>query len=460
MNSDLLKLTSLTLSGLLMLASAQAQEPGKPETGQPDASIASSLPPELADPGGVRARLAQHGIKYGVNYIGEVLGVTSGGLKRGAQYDGRLEVFSDVDLSKLIGWNGLTFHANAYQIHGRSITAENLGSLAPVSFIEATPATRLFELWLEQSLADGKVSIRVGQLAADSEFLVSEGGGAFIGGTFGWPTIAAANLPDGGPAYPLAAPGARLKIEASKQVTVLAAIFNGRPSRDCDNDDPQRCNPHGLLFPLGDPPLGMLESQFKYTLGLAGTLKLGGWRHFGRFDDVRLDENRGLLAFTGGTALAHRGNHGLYAIVDQKLYAVSGSETRGVGAFARVVGSPDDRNLVDLYVEGGVTFTGLHDARPDDVLGIGIARTHIATGMRGLDQDRNLAAGIAAPIRDAETVLEISYKAQIVPGWTVQPDVQHFWHPGGGGVSADDDPTSPARPRDATVVGVRTTINY
>ncbi|MEZ5856496.1 MAG: carbohydrate porin [Hyphomicrobiaceae bacterium] len=185
----------LALAALMIspAGAASADEPGKDTGGVPAASIATGLPPDLADPGGVRAHFAARGITYGANYIGEVWGVTSGGLKRGATYDGRLELYTQWDLQKLAGWRGLTFFANAFQIHGQSITADNVGSLAPVSSIEATPATRLFELWLEQSVADGKVSLRIGQLAADSEFATTEGGGAFINGTFGFPTIAAAN---------------------------------------------------------------------------------------------------------------------------------------------------------------------------------------------------------------------------------------------------------------------------
>ncbi len=57
-----------------------------------------------------------------------------------------------VDLEKAIGWKGLTFFTNGYQIHGQSISALNLGVLMPVSFIEALPSTRLFELWLQQEL--------------------------------------------------------------------------------------------------------------------------------------------------------------------------------------------------------------------------------------------------------------------------------------------------------------------
>ena len=52
-------------------------------------------------------------------------------------------------------------------------------------------------------------------------------------------------------------------------------------------------------------------------------------------------------------------------------------------------------------------------------------------------------------MRDHETNLELSYQAQIVPGWIVQPNLQFVWHPRG-------DPGI----RNATVAGVRSQWRY
>ena len=67
-------------------------------------------------------------------------------------------------------WKGLCSYADSYQIHGRSITPDNIGSLAMVSDYEALPSTRLSEFWLEQHLFNDHVTVRVGQLTADTEF--------------------------------------------------------------------------------------------------------------------------------------------------------------------------------------------------------------------------------------------------------------------------------------------------
>src|SRR5689334_529827 len=49
-----------------------------------------------------------HGVKFAITYIGEVLGNTSGGLKRGSVYEDRINFAADVDLEKLIGLRQLT----------------------------------------------------------------------------------------------------------------------------------------------------------------------------------------------------------------------------------------------------------------------------------------------------------------------------------------------------------------
>ena len=97
----------------------------------------------------------------------------------------------DADMQKLGLWKGLCFHMNAFQIHGHSITADNIGALMPVSNLEATPATRLDEMYLEQHLFNDKLAIKIGQLAADTEFILSESYPYFLNGTWGWPSIAA-----------------------------------------------------------------------------------------------------------------------------------------------------------------------------------------------------------------------------------------------------------------------------
>lgn len=398
------------------------------------------------DPGGVRRALSRHGVEVGGVYYGEALG-NWGGFDQGVEYDGVLELYVKADMHKLGFWKGLCFHADGYQIHGNSITAANIGSLMPVSNLEATDATRLFELWFEQHLFNDKLAVKFGQLAADAEFVISEGGGYFLNGTWGWPSITAADLPSGGPAYPLATPGVRVAINPNDKLGLMVAVYNGDPAPECASEDPQVCNNHGTDFELDDPPLLMAEGAYKYNQDkLAGTIKIGGWNHFGTFELLRFDSGGAPIAVTGNPGRPLDNDWGFYGIIDQLIWRVPGSEDPvGIGIFARVVGAPSDRNVVDFYADGGITFTGMIPGRPNDGLAIGFAYTGISDDANGFDRDLDLPVA-----RNYEALIEICYTYQINPGWTLQPDFQYIWQPGGNVADIED----------ATVLGARTSISF
>src|SRR5262249_54673609 len=97
----------------------------------------------------LRQALADAGFAVGGLYLGETFANT-GGIHQGSTYDGVLWTYLLGDLHKAGLWKGLCFYADSYQIHGRSITADNINSLVTVSNYEALPSTRLSALWLEQ----------------------------------------------------------------------------------------------------------------------------------------------------------------------------------------------------------------------------------------------------------------------------------------------------------------------
>ncbi len=443
---------------------AAAQDASGPNVnGIPEQSIATSLP-HNGDPGGHRKALAERGTTYGLNYVGEWQGNTSGGSQRGSIYIGRLEAYADIDLAKF-GWQGLTLHSNAYQIHGKGLSRENLGgNLMTASFIEALPATRLSELWVEQKLFSDKVAFRFGQLAADTEFNTSSYASQFINATFGWPAIMGTNIPSGGPSYPLATPGVRLKFDPNKKLSFLLGVFNGDPAGP-GLDDPQERNPHGLNFRFHDPAFVIGEAQYRYNQekgarGLGGSIKAGAWGHFGRFDDQRFDTAGLSLAdpASTGNAAQRRGDHGFYGVIDQQIWRpASGEPDKGVGVFFRTSGSPSDRNLIDLYFDGGIAFAGMIPHRPDDIVAVGAAYARISDRARDLDLDLFKFGGPRL-LRNHEALFEFNYQAQVIPGMQVDFDVQRILHPGGN-VANPNDPTGGAI-QDATVLTLHTVIKY
>ncbi len=415
------------------------------------------------DWGGERTRLEDEGVIVGADSIDEILGNVSGGARTGTIYDGRFEALVTLNLAKLLSWPGATLHANAYQIHGRGLSANDLGgNLMTASNIEATRATRLFDLWVEQVLLDGKVAVRVGQIAADDEFFTSQTAASFINATFGWPALMSASLPSGGAAYPLATPGVRVNYAANDAFTVSTAIFNGDPA-GAGPGDAQLRNADGTAFRLDDASFAIVEASYatnqqKDAPGLPAAYKLGAWYHTGQFADQRFDESGQSLAApdSRGVAARHGSDYGGYFIVDQTVWRdVSGD--RDVAVFLRGGGGPSDRNEIELYADAGLNFKGLIPSRTDDVFGVAAAVAEIGPRARALDADVKRFSGIYSPIRDEESVVELMYRYQLTPWWTLQPDLQFVRHPGGG-VPQPSDPLR--RIPDAFILGLRSAILY
>ena len=73
-------------------------------------------------------------------------------------------------------------------------------------------------------------------------------------------------------------------------------------------------------------------------------------------------------------------------------------------------------------------------------------------------RDAAFYTGAPMPIRHAETIVEATYQALIVPGFTVQPDVQYVVRPGAGIANPRD--LTGHRVKNAAVFGARATVQY
>lgn len=452
---------ALTGPAVLLWSPAYAEPPQLPLQPAAQDEIGELIP----GLGKARKALHDHGLDFEMNYLGETFVNPTGGVRQGFTYDGLLETAIDADLAKIASIEGAKFRVSSYQIHGRGFSSHNILSYSTVNWPDAQPATRLGELWFEQTI--GPASLRIGQLTAAGEFLYSQFGSQNADGTFGWPNLAYYNLPGGGPIYPLAAPGVRVKLTPSNDVTLLAAIFNGDPAGSGFSGEQEIKNRAGVNFRLKDPPLLMSEAQLSYSIGetgLPGTIKFGGWLHFGRFPDQRFDTEGRYLADpeSNEKPLLNRGSFIVYAMADQWLWRSPEDKAKGVGAFGRLMGAPADRNEISFYADAGLDFKGVWSARPKDEFGVAAAYTRVSPALSAFDRDKLVFAeevtGKPALVRSSEIAFEANYRLRIASGWIVQPDFQYIFRPGGGKPNPKD--SNGLRIPDAAIFGLRTLIEF
>jgi porin len=440
----------------------------------------------LGDLNGLRNKARDIGVTLCSQYNAYAFDNAKGGLKRGDLAQGQLFSWIDVDLgtfSRLGFLDGTSLHAAAYAMHGRSITTHEVGSFAGVSAIE-NDSTGAGSVWLDRSLFGDKLSVRFGLLDAADEFLTSPTAGGFVNSTFAFPSWAEGDLVDpirrrNGALREPPVPAFRLRYDPTDSVTLMAGVYaNSSPLR-------QGATPSG-----GDGG-SLWIGEAAYTTDepdsntlLKGTYKLGAWYRtglpfdnlssLGRPDFEEIDQRLRAARRANGLSPGTGDAWGIYGVVDQTILPGSEDGVHRLASFLRAGASPVRRSIVDLYLDGGLTFGGPIPARPNDLVGIGAGYSRIGADARAINRDaRLLAASEAisdpatfvlptspfAPMRDQEVVLEAFYSVKVTQWLKVDLDVQHFFHPSGH-VLAISGPDIGKVVKDATLFGASMSLKF
>ena len=346
------------------------------------------------DWGGLRSRLAEHGVTPYATYNVEAFGTASGGSPDGADWTSELEFGLDVDMEKRVGLRGGSVHASFLWIEGTD-PSERVGNVNAISSLTAPAAARVYQLWYKHTLPP--VTVKLGQVVASDDFMVSSTAALYLNAGFGTCPTLTANI--NAPTYPLGGPGAVVTWSVIEAVSLQSGVYVA-------DAGPNEGSNHGFGWSTDHGWVVFSEVAYRTSLGgRSGVYKLGGYYDSARFTDLV-------------TGASDRGNWSVYVLGDQTLYAgADGVPT--VTAFAGFGLSPQqDRNTVYYYTQAGVNVIGLVPSRPKDVLGLGASYTRVSADF----VQANRVAG--TPVTSQETIVELTYQAVITPFVTLQPDLQ------------------------------------
>ena len=381
---------------------------------------------------------------------------------RAPTYDGLTQGIVQLDTQRAFGWHGGLLNVSALQVHGRSLSNDNLLNLQTASGIEADRSTRLWEAWYQQKLLpEDRLDIRIGQQSVDQEFIVTQNGAYFVNTMFGWPMAPSADFPGGGPAYPLSALGVRFRYRPVNS----RWQYSGRRLQRQPVAEPRRRSAEGRR------PWRQLPAERRNAgdgrNSNTPTRPSAAWsiRGRGRRSDTPTSSAPGTIRNTStisvsisqGLSLAdpherperrasHRGQYGVYAVADQMVWRDPKAPNHSVSVFGRAIYVPQgDRNLIDFSLNAGVvlhapvvTRLDRHD-RPRHGLHAR-RRTARAVSIATPRPSRLLAndPGVYYPVRGSETYIEATYQYQFRPWCQIQPDLQYVFNPGGGIANPDD----------------------
>ncbi len=402
-------------------------------TSEPDAFWRRST--LTGDWDGLRNQLNDAGFAITPVWEGEYFGAAGGG-HSGSISDGLFDIAFDMDLERVTHfWQDAVFHLNVLDIYGSSLSGRYVGDFSNTSNLAGFNTFRLQEMWIQQNLWTKRISLRAGMLAADTEFFASQGASLFLNGTFGAFTLIGANF-NNAPVYPVAAPAVRLDFAPVSFLDFKAGVY--APNEDAEN------NTHGTDFSINKQDGALIALEASYLVnqspndrGLIGSYRIGTFIQQG---DYTTWGSQAANALDPSKPLRSGTNWMIYGVADQELFK-NGQYT--VEAFVRAGFASPSYSFVDNYLEGGFNFTGFVPNRILDVAGIAFARSGISKQFSQSQVEQG------SPRSSSESIIEATYKIQIAPWGSLQPDLQYVINPSGVAGS-----------RNAFVFGIRSVIAF
>lgn len=364
---------------------------------------------------------------------------THGGLRTGSWLNSLVSASVEVDGGAVRAPQNSRFVAQVNWVRNRNDAetfASYTGASSAVSGIMAGDHVRVYNLYFGIDGPDGRWSAKIGQLAADDDFMLSEFGGLFLNASFGaipaqigTPLGSRSAFGNAFAIYPVAAPGIWVRAEGPGDTSFQAGVYHGGPG-------PDEAGNFGFEYASLRASGVLVFSEMEWTCNPAGrraTAHLGIAAHTGRFDDLH-------AASREEDAGDKRGLYSLYWVNDVVLVP-DGTKPR-IGAFTRIGFSPQQHRAVVLaYGDAGLNWFGAIRGRESDVLGLAVSATRFSNAYRMLE-------GRAA----TETTVELTYKARVTERLSVQADAQLLLDPARkpGGLSRDT----------AVVFGCRTALSF
>ncbi len=405
----------------------------------------------FGDPGGIRAKLARVGVDLTLDYIAEVAGNVTGGIKKASSYAGQVGFEADIDFEKMAGLRGLSFHTVIVNRQGTNVgTAfgDNLNQVQEIYGAGGNTVVHLVYAYLEQSFAKGRVDIAAGRMPLLNDFAASPLNCNFMNNSLcGNPKSLPGN-DVGISSYPDAAWGVRFRLRPTVDTYIQLGAYevnqgiytypNFRSGFKFSSSQDT-----GAIFPVEvayEPQIGADKLPGHYKLGFAYDTTT--YPKFYNSIPAILNGVRG-----SGNKMEQ------WALADQMLVRNGPGSTDGIILLAGYThGDPS------LSAYQDQAFVGLLDrdfwaARPQDTIGL-LFNYQKVSGQLGRQQEfdqiigRPLSNG-ATGRQSHQEIIEINYDIHVTQGVNFEPVFQYYFRP-----------NAQANIKDAAIFGFKSHITF
>lgn len=385
---------------------------------------------------GRRTELLKRGVDIKLGYTGETATLLHGGYKAGkhpTRYTDQISVGADINLETLWGWKDAAFSMAINNRNGDTLDddindprASSIGSVQEIH--GRGSVTRLSEFWLSKGWFDDTLNAKLGRMASSDDFASEDclfQNVAFCGAQ---PGNYVSSIHNG----PISQWGARLRYRLAPALYVQAGAY-AINQENLDNSKGFRLDPGGTnggLFPL--------ELLWRPTFwSLPGEYRLGHYTTTASVPDVYEDDSGKSAAAAGSDYRSRDRRHGWWIVGKQQLTDVNGDHSRGLTLVASATFHDRETTPVDSYQKLSLVYAGPFNVRPQDELGVGIARMSVNSRFRSSAEDANERSGLTAdavgyvPEQHSQYQAEVHYRFRATGWLSVMPNLQYVKDPAG-----------------------------
>lgn len=394
---------SVTFKNTVSTVEIQPEPAKNEEQRAPTATLTevkdSKAEEETADQGlfgdwlGAKSWLSDQGINYSLSYKGEFVQNFSGGVEEDTAYLGNTDVKMDFDLDKIMGASGLKLYLYALGIHGDD-PSSFVGDSFATSNIEGPNVFKLYEVYLEKTL-DEQFILSAGAIDLNASYYVTQDSLPFFNSAFGISPSLSETGENGPSIFPVTALAANMKFESKNHFYFQTGVFNalsGNPDYQYDTRFSSGTS-EGLLNIY---ELGYLNSNEDQSTQYS----VGAWNYTKPADRVDGSEETDT-------------NWGFYGMINQPIIDK-------LTGFVKYGMAKETVNETAAATEIGLTYSGICNSRPDDILGLAWAQKTYSIDHR-----------TASDLEKYESVIEVLYDFQVTNGLHIIPDYQLVSNPSG-----------------------------
>lgn len=386
--------------------------------------------------GGLRSKLEENqGISFDIFDHADFMGAVSGGHNQGFGTWNRIRGSVNVDMGKLAHIKGLSIFVTSTWNNGTDVGYDKryLGALYVTTGNDTVlHQLRLDQWWVQQDLFHNKLSLRVGQIGAETYFgWMSSGLNHFMLEPLFYAPLTMSNAYDKGDIHN-SAPGAMVIFNPNKHFSYTTGVA----SIDLHGDRGSGVEPR-----ITDGVSWLNYVAFRYGQPAAGAKDYNGELHLG-FTYTGVSNKKFSVVKPGITS---DGNAGYWVNIYQPVYRVKAGSNRGLDLRGMYVWGPESKGLLEfdreLLISG--IFNGPIPSRPKDSINFGLNVYMIRNYLNTTDR---LVSNL--PVK-SEKDWEINYSCWVTNWLNVMPVV-----------AVIQDLSANPRNGNGVMAGVRTYLNF